>query len=381
MEILYDLIPLHLFIKYEAIASLARNTHCISLNWLGHNPSFKTYIGHRKFWTDALSTAHLSLSQVDRIHELNWHRNYNVALHSLNSTSHPPLSQINVFTDGSKTNQHTGAGFVIYKQGLIIAEGARRLPPLTTVFQAEITAIQMAAQALQLLLSPEDRYVKFFTDSQAALLALHNTLVTSQLVKNAISTLNDTSRLLRCLTISWIKAHTGYEGNERADALAKSCVAFRITSNKLLPSPAIFKKLLWDYTYQLWHCEWQAQPHCRMSKNFLPKPSKAKSKLILNLSRGQMRRLIELITGHSNLNYVQHKIDPVNISPLCRFCEEEDETFAHLLNECPCFLTYRRDILNNIPIINSLSWTTRQLLEFSYIPSIEEALTFEESHN
>ena len=81
MEILYDLIPLHLFIKYEAIASLARNTHCISLNWLGHNPSFKTYIGHRKFWTDALSTANLSLSQVDRIRELNWHRNYNVALH------------------------------------------------------------------------------------------------------------------------------------------------------------------------------------------------------------------------------------------------------------------------------------------------------------
>ena len=64
-----------------------------------------------------------------------------------------------------------------------------------------------------------------------------------------------------------------------------------------------------------------------------------------------MRRLIELITGHSNLNYVQHKIDPVNVSPLCRFCEEEDETFAHLLNECPCFISYLKDILHNVPII------------------------------
>ena len=66
-----------------------------------------------------------------------------------------------------------------------------------------------------------------------------------------------------------------------------------------------------------------------------------------------MRRLIEIITGHSNLNYVRHKIDPVNISPLCRFCKEED---THLLNDCPCFMSYRRDILKNIPIINTLSW-------------------------
>ena len=90
-----------------------------------------------------------------------------------------------------------------------------------------------------------------------------------------------------------------------------------------------------------------------------------------------MRRLIQLITGQSNLNCVQSKIDPVNISPLCRFCEEEDETFAHLLNECPCFLTYHRDILLNKSIINTLSWSPKQLLNFSYIPGIDEALSFE----
>ena len=125
----------------------------------------------------------------------------------------------------------------------------------------------MAAQALIVLIGPEDRYVKIFTDSQAAFLALHNTLVTSQLVKNTISSLNILSQSLRCLTISWIKAHVGYIGNERADELAKSCSSFPITSSDL-PSPAIFKKLLWDYMYSLWHSEWQAHPHCRMSKNY-----------------------------------------------------------------------------------------------------------------
>ena len=109
----------------------------------------------------------------------------------------------------------------------------------------------------------------------------------------------------------------------------------------------------------------------------LPYPDRNKSKQILGLSRGQMRRLLELITGQSNLNYVQNKIYPEEISPLCRFCEEEDETFAHLLNECPCFNTYRREILLNQSVISTLNWRAKTLLQFSYIPQIDKALAWE----
>ena len=90
-----------------------------------------------------------------------------------------------------------------------------------------------------------------------------------------------------------------------------------------------------------------------------------------------MRRLIELITGQNNLNYVQSKIFPNEISELCRFCEEEEETFEHLLNECPCFITYRRDIFQSKLIVKTLDWKAKTLLEFSYIPAIEEALKYE----
>ena len=50
MEILYDLMPLHLFIQYEAIASIAKNRHCMKLDWPGQNIKRKTYIGHLKYW-------------------------------------------------------------------------------------------------------------------------------------------------------------------------------------------------------------------------------------------------------------------------------------------------------------------------------------------
>ena len=59
-----------------------------------------------------------------------------------------------------------------------------------------------------------------------------------------------------------------------------------------------------------------------------------------------MCRLIECTIGHNNLNYLQSKIYPEDVSELCRFCEEEPETFDHLLSECPCFQQARFDIIH-----------------------------------
>ena len=90
MEVLYNLIPLHLFIRYEAIASLLRNTHCLPLSWPGHNSACKTYIRHRKYRQDSLYDAQLSISSTDRIYDLNWYKAYSILLNSLNSMSPPP---------------------------------------------------------------------------------------------------------------------------------------------------------------------------------------------------------------------------------------------------------------------------------------------------
>ena len=135
-----------------------------------------------------------------------------------------------------------------------------------------------------------------------------------------------------------------------------------------------------ETTYKLWTTEWTNQPTCKLSKNFLPFPSKHKRKEILKLSSSQMRRLVELITGQNNLNYVQSKINPGHISKLCRSCEEVEGTFTHLINECPCFNTCRRDILMNIHIINSIKWKAKTLLNFSYIESIDKALAVERNN-
>ena len=178
------------------------------------------------------------------------------------------------------------------------------------------------------------------------------------------------------VSIMWVKAHVGHKGNERADEEARNAVNLKELYEGVNTPHSYTKKKLWEYTYNLWTTEWENDKTCRMTKLFLPQPDKNKSKQLMALSRGQMRRLIELITGHNNLNYFQSKIYPEDVSPLCRFCEEEDESFEHLLNECPCFLIARREILQNRLVYRSNDWSYQQLLEFSYIPSIEDALTF-----
>ena len=115
LQVLYDLIPLHMYCQYEAIASLQWNQDVIKLTWREESDKCKTYIGHRKYWLDQMQDMQISILNTDNTKTIKWDKYYSVDLRSLNSTDHPQMSQINIFTDDSKTATHTGAGLVIYK--------------------------------------------------------------------------------------------------------------------------------------------------------------------------------------------------------------------------------------------------------------------------
>ena len=126
-----------------------------------------------------------------------------------------------MYTDGSKLDDQTGSGVAVYKGNTEIRAEWYRLPQGTSVFQAEITAISKAAEVLTEAADTSMRFVKIFVDSQAAIMALGNTQVRSRAVEEAIDRLNVLADLVTSVTIVWIPAHKGYEGNERADVLAK----------------------------------------------------------------------------------------------------------------------------------------------------------------
>ena len=107
-------------------------------------------------------------------------------------------SEITVYTDGSKTEYGVGSGYVVYLKGKRIQSHSSKLTDTTTVFQAEITAINEAAEYLINLSNHRKfQHVKILSDSQAALIALNNSRLKSKTVKNASTALN--SLKLLCL--------------------------------------------------------------------------------------------------------------------------------------------------------------------------------------
>lgn len=83
----------------------------------------------------------------------------------------------------------------------------------------------------------------------------------------------------------------------------------------------------------------------------------------------QLGRFIRAITGHNNLLYHLHNMQ-ADISPLCRFCLEQNEEFHHLATTCPPLWWERHHI--SAQETNS-KWTPQQIINFTYIPRINEA--------
>ena len=69
------------------------------------------------------------------------------------------------------------------------------------------------------------------------------------------------------------------------------------------------------------------------AKGFLKKPFAKKARELLNLSRNQLRILIELLTRHCHLKGHPFKLGPVN-SPKCDKCKQASQTALHIIDDC-----------------------------------------------
>ena len=174
-----------------------------------------------KFKQDRLTQLQIDPKDTDKCNVVTWSSGFKINRDSFDGKKRPrQLSQYNVFTDGSKMDDRTGAGLVLYKGNREISQEWYRLNDGSTVFQAEVAAIARAAEVLADMNVSNMRFVKHFVDSQAAILAVGNPHISSKLVARAVDSLNRLAEVVQSVTLTWIPAHKGHKGNELADELS-----------------------------------------------------------------------------------------------------------------------------------------------------------------
>ena len=240
---------------------------------------------------------------------------------------------ITCYTDGSKTEIGNGAGFIITTNNNndTIKEACLSLPPHSTVFQAELSAIKEACHQMNDML---DRHIIIWTDSLSSIQALSATTIRSKTTRSCFTSINNLGRNNN-VELRWIAAHTGLWGNEKADQLAKLGTAEGTPIVCPIPQSYI-KNLINQKVRKLDRVEWERNGHPHTKLTLGRQPQRIIGQL--NNSYGRNRKMYriatQLITGHCVLNKHLFTIHRA-ASKTCPDCNEQEETVSHLLGQCP----------------------------------------------
>ena len=373
LELMLDVMPLHIFCFQEGMMARIRLNEVAEFGWSGLNANKTHSISHMRYWQNKLNQHGIDVGNTDKVSRFVWHKGFRINQDSFSGQArHRSPTQYNVYTDGSRKDEQTGAGCAIFKGKTEVLTDYVRLPDYATVFQAEIKAIERAAT---LALTQKDiRYVKIFVDSQAAIKALDNHSVRSRAVADAIGSLNELAKQVKSVQIVWIPAHKGHVGNERADDLAKrgsECDRAERLVSVRKPACTIRTEVR-NAAYAEWCDDWQSQKGINHTKSFYGKPDMRKAKFVIKLARIELGRFVRIVTGHNNLNFFQTKIGLWKDSR-CRFCGEGPKTITHLIRSCPRHCANSREMFHGSMPGPDMSWSVRNILDFSYIPSINRA--------
>ena len=370
LQVLLDLQPVDLVIREAALKSFLRVNAHHRTRWdgMGQNKSY----GHLKWCSVILKNHNIKPDGYDKTIFLNLDRRFRTDLESQALGLPTTTSSTQCYTDGSRLGNRSGYGLCITQDGSEITKKNGYLGQNATVFQSEVYAIQKASEILRNL---NIKSVTIFTDSQAALQALAKVQINSSVVKNCILELNKLGENTS-VDIKWIKAHSGFSGNERADQMAKSGTK-KLVEEKIPPPYRLALSKIEEATRQLWDQRWTQSTDCRQTKQWFPVTNNTVSKKLMRTTRHQLGHIVQLVTGHNFLRYHQNVINN-DIDPLCRMCCEADETSFHLVCECPAFWKLRAEVFKTYETIDNLEWSVRQVLKLVSNPQLSRLLEGEE---
>ncbi|GBN15574.1 hypothetical protein AVEN_216399-1, partial [Araneus ventricosus] len=171
-----------------------------------------------------------------------------------------------IYTDGSKTEKGIGAAFCLWSGQNIVYRWLAKLQDYNTVFQAELLAVKhVTDHATSLPHQP----ITILVDNQASVQAAANprniNTTARKICKSLISN--------KHIHISWIKADVGYDGNEKADRLAKESAEFDRDPLSVKAPISILKLIFKKRMMEDWQSDWEDEDTGRSTFNILPRVS------------------------------------------------------------------------------------------------------------
>ncbi|GBN64552.1 hypothetical protein AVEN_202584-1, partial [Araneus ventricosus] len=161
-----------------------------------------------------------------------------------------PNADYEIYTDGSRIENETGFAVYILKEETNIQNHLFKLNTFNSVFQAELAAIEFAANwAVK-----QKVKVIIHTDNLSSISAFNSANTRSEFVNKVKSNIFKAKNMV---DLSWVKAHVGIPGNELADQQAK----LAITSGEELFIPAPYshlKYLLKNCIVKKWNEYWNS---------------------------------------------------------------------------------------------------------------------------
>ncbi|XP_023235523.1 uncharacterized protein LOC111634920 [Centruroides sculpturatus] len=273
--------------------------------------------------------------------------NINYTIHWDNDNNKEIKSKWKIYTDGSKNDNGTGAGFIVKNNNdRTTYQHYYSMATQCTNSQAEMFALLKAIQHIQNNIDIFKGSISILTDSKAALHNLNQLTHPTALAKRLYDAAN-TLGTVRKLSFGWIRGHSGVKSNEIADKLAKLGASSNI-SPSFTDTPQVgVKNYIMSLIEKIWQHEWETGRNCFLFIPSIQTRKKAKHYVPNSLTT-------QVLLGHGNFPAYLHRFK-LSENDKCDCSDDEIGDAAHFAFLCTKHDNYRTKLMHEY-LTNNPRW-------------------------